>query len=218
MNIFVNLSHYFFIFFFMVTKNFFSTKSSNKSKLHPWFVTGYTDGEGSFSIRMRKNLNSSLGYQVSLVYSIVAEQNPLNLILLPPLSSSPKVWRERRVTEKVKEYFKGEGSISKSANMYSYEISAVNSLNLVKEHFENYPIQTTISLHFKLWCEVLEIIKKEHLTKEGFIKILSKKAVFPRGLSSSLLEFYPNIVPFNKPVFVPFPGEAWEGNWREIRS
>ena len=99
---------------------------------------------------MRKNLNSSLGYQVSLVYSIVAEQNPLNLILLPPLSSSPKVWRERRVTEKVKEYFKGEGSISKSANMYSYEISAVNSLNLVKEHFENYPIQTTISLHFKL--------------------------------------------------------------------
>lgn len=203
MNIFVNLSHYFFIFFFMVTKNFFSTKSSNKSELHPWFVTAYTDGEGSFSIRMRKKLNSSLGYQVSLAYSIVAEQNPLNLILL----------------EKVKEYFKGEGSISKSANMYSYEISAVNSLNLVKEHFENYPLQTTKSLHFKLWCEVLEIIKKkEHLTKEGFIKILSKKAVFPRGLSSSLLEFYPNIVPFNKPVFVPFPGEAWEGNWREIRS
>ena len=187
----------------MVTQKFFSTKSSNKSELHPWFVTGYTDGEGSFSIRMRKKLNSSLGYQVSLAYSIVAEQNPLNLILL----------------EKVKEYFKGEGSISKSANMYSYEISAVNSLNLVKEHFENYPLQTTKSLHFKLWCEVLEIIKKkEHLTKEGFIKILSKKAVFPRGLSSSLLEFYPNIVPFNKPVFVPFPGEAWEGNWREIRS
>jgi len=181
----------------MVTQNFFSTKSSNKSELHPWFVTGYTDGEGSFSIRMRKKLNSSLGYQVSLVYSIVAEQNPLNLILL----------------EKVKEYFKGEGSISKSANMYSYEISAVNSLNLVKEHFENYPLQTTKALHFKLWCEVLEIIKKkEHLTEEGFIKILTIKAVFPRGLSASLLELYPNVVPINKPVFVPSE-EKLDPNW-----
>jgi hypothetical protein len=181
----------------MVTKNFFSSKSSNKSELHPWFVTGYTDGEGSFSIRMRKKFNSSLGYQVSLVYSIVAEQNPLNLILL----------------EKVKEYFKGEGSITKSANMYSYEISAVNSLNIVKEHFENYPLQTTKSLHFKLWCEVLEIIKKkEHLTEEGFIKILTIKAVFPRGLSSSLFEFYPNIVPINKPVFVPSE-EKLDPNW-----
>jgi len=87
----------------MVTKKFFSTKSSNK--LHPLFVTGYTDGEGSFSIRIRKLLNSPIGYQSSIVYSIGAEQNSLNLILL----------------ERIKEYFNGEGSISKSGNMYIYE-------------------------------------------------------------------------------------------------
>jgi len=50
-------------------------------------------------------LNSPIGYQSSIVYSIGAEQNSLNLILL----------------ERIKEYFNGEGSISKSGNMYIYE-------------------------------------------------------------------------------------------------
>ena len=153
----------------MVTKKLFSTKSSNKLKLDPWFITGYTDGEGSFSIRLRKKLNSPLGYQISIVYSLVAEQNPLNLILL----------------ENVKKFFNDEGSISKSANMYSYEISAVNALNLVKEHplrDEKYPLQTTKYVHFKLWCEVLEIIKKkEHL------KYLSLPALFQDYRLLSLL-------------------------------
>lgn len=181
----------------MVTKKFFSTKSSNKLQLHPWFVTGYTDGEGSFSIRTRKKLNSSLGYQVSLVFSIVAEENPLNLILL----------------ERIQDYFNGEGSMSKSGNMYSYEISSLNALNIVREHFEKYPLQTTKYVHFKLWCEVLDIMeKKEHLTPEGFKKILSIKSVFPKGLSSSLLEDYPNIVPINKPVFVPGKDKL-DPNW-----
>jgi hypothetical protein len=116
----------------MVTKKFFSTKSSNK--LHPLFVTGYTDGEGSFSIRIRKLLNSPIGYQSSIVYSIGAEQNSLNLILL----------------ERIKEYFNGEGSISKSGNMYIYEISSIKSLNVVREHFEKYPLQTTKYVHFRL--------------------------------------------------------------------
>lgn len=179
----------------MVTKKFFSTKSSNK--LHPLFVTGYTDGEGSFSIRIRKLLNSPIGYQSSIVYSIGAEQNSLNLILL----------------ERIKEYFNGEGSISKSGNMHIYEISSIKSLNVVREHFEKYPLQTTKDVHFRLWCEVLDIIKKkEHLTPEGFRKILSIKSVFPKGLSSSLLDNYPNIVPINKPVFVS-PKDKLDPNW-----
>jgi hypothetical protein len=45
-----------------------------------------------------------LGFHVSIVYSICAEVNPLNLKLL----------------EQVKEFFGGAGSISKSGNMYFY--------------------------------------------------------------------------------------------------
>jgi hypothetical protein len=45
------------------------------------------------------------------------------------------------------------------------------------------------------------IVKKEHLTREGFVKILSIKSVFPKGLSSKVLESYKNVSPIVKPIF-----------------
>jgi hypothetical protein len=52
------------------------------------------------------------------------------------------------------------------------------------------------------------IEKKEHLTKQGFYKILSIKSLFPKGLSDKLLEVYSkeNIMPTIKPVFEPSEG------------
>ena len=47
------------------------------------------------------------------------------------------------------------------------------------------------------------LINKEHLTLEGFMKILAIRAVFPRGLSEKVLAAYPNVKPINKPEFKP---------------
>ena len=172
----------------MVKKHYFSSKPNGK--IHPLFLTGYTDGEGSFSVRLRTKSNSQFGFHLSIVYSICAEVNPLNLNLL----------------EQIKEYFDGAGSISRSGNMYFYEISSIKSLVNVRKHFEEFPLQTTKYVHFKLWCQVMDILeKKEHLTKLGFNKVLSLKSLFPRGLSAKLLEVYykENIPPITKPVFEP---------------
>ena len=170
----------------MVKRHNISTKQERK--LNPWFVTGYTDGEGSFSIRLRTKSSSIFGYNVSIVYSIGAEVNPLNFNLL----------------ERVKYYFEGVGSISKSGNMYYFEVSSIKALLNVRKHFEEFPLQTTKFVHFKLWCQVMDIInKKEHLTESGFYKILSIKSVFPKGLSPKLLELHPKekYVSLIKPEF-----------------
>lgn len=90
--------------------------------------------------------------------------------------------------------------------MYYYEIFSLKSLVNVREHFEEYPLQTTKYVHFKLWCQVMDIIeKKEHLTKLGFNNVLSIKSLFPKGLPAKLLEVYSkqNIIPIAKPVFEP---------------
>ena len=64
-------------------KNYLNTKKINTdNKLHHWFITGYSDGESSFSIRVRTNLSSKLGFHISIVYSIGAEINPENKKLL----------------------------------------------------------------------------------------------------------------------------------------
>lgn len=58
----------------MVKDNYIDDTKKGRS-LHAWFITGYSDGESSFSIRLRSNLFGKLGFRVSIVYSIGAEIN-----------------------------------------------------------------------------------------------------------------------------------------------
>jgi len=67
--------------------------SSKNKTLDPYYVTGYSDGESSFSIRLRKSIDSRWGYKILPVFSIGAEINPHNKVLL----------------EKIKEFFGGIG-------------------------------------------------------------------------------------------------------------
>ena len=172
----------------MVNKRYFSSKI--KGKLHPWFITDYTDGKSSFSIRLRIKSNNPLAFHISIVYYIGAEINPFNLNLL----------------ELVKEYFSGVSSISRSGNMYYYEISFIKSFLNIRKHFEKFPLQTTKYIHLKLWCQVMDIIeKKERITEFEFNKILSIKSLFLKGLSAKLLEINSreNIILIIKPAFEP---------------
>lgn len=164
--------------------------SSKNKTLDPYYVTGYSDGESSFSIRLRKSIDSRWGYKILPVFSIGAEINPHNKVLL----------------EKIKEFFGGIGWVSASGNMYTYEITSLNSLQVVRKHFEEYPLETSKSIHFLLWCKIIDLLlNKVHYTYEGFLEILAIKAVFPKGLSrrDSVLKAHPNVVPINKPEFLP---------------
>jgi len=101
--------------------------------LNPNFITGYVDGDGSFSIRLRKSSSSTFGYNASIVFSIGAEVNPLNLKLL----------------ERVKDYF-GVGSISKSGNMYFYPNRACvkNYLTFNVERPAKIPVLSLYSVRY----------------------------------------------------------------------
>jgi hypothetical protein len=43
-----------------------------------WFITGYTDGDGTFSISISKDSKSANGYTVKLIYQIGAENTKEN--------------------------------------------------------------------------------------------------------------------------------------------
>jgi hypothetical protein len=54
---------------------------------------------------------------------------------------------------------------------------------------------------YKLFKEAVALIKnKEHITKEGFKKILSLKASINLGLSDELQLVFPNITPVARPL------------------
>jgi hypothetical protein len=109
-----------------------STSNNNNKTLNPYFVTGYTDGEGSFSVRFRKRGNNK--YTIIPVFSIGAEANYPNKELL----------------EKVKSYFENKGSITRSGNMYQYELSGLAKLKLIRDHFNKFPLESSKIINFQL--------------------------------------------------------------------
>ena len=164
-----------------------SDKSIYKG-LNPYFVTGYVDGEGSFSVRLRKSAESKWGYKILPVFSIGGQINPYN----------------RELLEKVKEFFGGVGWISTSGNMYTYEVTSLKSLHIIRNHFENYPLETSKYIHFILWSDIMNLLEKKiHYEYDGFMKILGIISVFPKGLSKSVLEAHSDVVPIKKPGHLP---------------
>ena len=78
--------------------------------------------------------------------------------------------------DKIKNYF-CVGVVSKHGeNLINYGIRSIKDIQLVINHFDNFPLKTKKSKDYKLFKLAFEIIKnKEHLTVEGFEKILKIK-------------------------------------------
>ena len=149
-------------------------KHNKEINIHPWFITGFSEGKSPFSIRIKSNLINKFSFHLSLIYSVEAELNIENYKLLIL----------------IKNYFNDVGFITKCGNMYVYEVSSLEDLKLIREHFERYPIQTSKKISFLLWCQIMDLIKNKYdLTIEDFMNILSFEYLFPKEVSSFAYQF-----------------------------
>lgn len=158
--------------------------------LKPWTITGLTDGDGSFYISISKTAKNQVGWSVSINFQIVASINNANMQML----------------ELVKSFFGNIGNIyiHKSDNTIRYTVSGIKNCKIVQNHFLNYPLLTYKLVYFHLWSSVLDImVKGEHLTLEGLLKVVAIKAQFKKGLSKLLLTSFPNYTPVTKPSYNP---------------
>lgn len=93
----------------------------NKNGLHPYYITGFVDGEGCFSINVRPRPNRGKGYAVELVFKIT-------------LSSKDKL-----LLENIKNYFNVGRLLTHGSNT-SYCVKSLNELQVIVNHFDNYPL------------------------------------------------------------------------------
>jgi hypothetical protein len=130
----------------------YSVEVTKNNQLHPLFVTGFSDGECSFSIIFIKSPTSPNGYKIQLVYKIKLHTKDLALL------------------ESIKAHF-GVGNISKSSNYVEYGVTSVKDLAVIVEHFEKYPLITKKLADYILFKQAFEIVsRKGHLTPKVFIK------------------------------------------------
>jgi hypothetical protein len=53
-------------------RTYCTSGNTESIKLNPWFVTGLSDGDGSFYITLRKDSTCRFGFSISLEYKVVA--------------------------------------------------------------------------------------------------------------------------------------------------
>jgi LAGLIDADG endonuclease len=151
-------------------KFYFSTLQSDKNvQLKPYWVTGFTDAEGTFTIVIDKVQKRKLGWRIQSKFQICLHVRDLPLLL------------------KIKHFFRGIGSVSVSGDLAFYSVSSVKDLvNIIVPHFLNYPLLTQKGADFILFKQIVELMdNRAHLTVEGFNKIINIKAAMNLGLSDS---------------------------------
>lgn len=158
-----------------------ASPAQDEDNLNPWFITGFSDGESSFTVRIVKNNTIKVGWVVQPVFQIGLHKKDYSLL------------------KKIEKYF-GVGVIYNKEDSSNYVVHSLKGINVIVNHFEKYPFLTKKWEDFKLFSDVVSMIsKKEHLTISGLHKIISLKASINNGLSLNLKNAFPDIIPAIKP-------------------
>lgn len=126
--------------------------------LHSYWITGFVDGEGCFSVSFTIRKNRKFPLEVR-----------------PSFSVSQTGKRFCPVLKKLQESFHCGGiRYSASDGTYKYEVRSLD--DLVKEiipHFQKYPLQTPKREDFEKFAAVCSLMKKNlHKNKQGLREIL----------------------------------------------
>ena len=168
------------------------------SRLHPKYITGFFDGEGTFSVSIRENGKCKTGWNLDIVCAITTHKKDLPLL------------------KKIQFYFGVGGVYKQSENTYGFRVRAIKDLEIIINHFYKYPLLTKKRIDFILFKLIVDLMKnREHLTHEGLRKIVALKASMNRGLTEELVKAFPNILPHEITLPVPFPSleESIDLNW-----
>ena len=157
-------------------------KQNVYSQLNPWFVTGFVDGEGCFYVSVFLNKSNKLGWAVKPGFSIVLHKKDI------------------AVLEKIKKIL-GVGKISRQCpNKLQFQVQSLKDLGSIIKFFKKYKLHTQKHTDFQFLDEIyILMLNKEHLTKDGLIKIVAIKASMNRGLSDRLKLAFPDVVPVERP-------------------
>lgn len=111
-----------------------------------WYITGFIDGEGCFSISFNRRVKLKTGIEVRPSFSVAQNKRSL------------------QVLKDIHAYF-GCGAIrfSKRDQMYKYEVRSISDLRTrIIPHFQKYPLRTSKANDFEIFTKVCDMIYRSH--------------------------------------------------------
>jgi len=156
---------------------------------NPSFITGFTDAEGCFLIRIRKNNQWKTGWRVELSFEFRLHK------------------KDKALLEQIKNYFGVGAVVFKGTSAIQFSVFSIKDMSVIINHFYIYSLITQKRADYEGGGGVLAtqarppfkqafniISNKEHLTKEGLEKIvaLKFKQRFIRRVNNSFPLYYSN--------------------------
>jgi hypothetical protein len=129
--------------------------------LNPWWIVGFVDGEGCFSISFVKNKTVRFGYQIFTEFVITQGE------------------KSKSVLEGVADFFRcgrlycNKRHDNHNEHLYRYCVRAREDLQTkIIPFFEKHHLQTSKRKDFEIFVSVVSMMSKgEHLTEDGFAAI-----------------------------------------------
>jgi hypothetical protein len=151
---------------------------------NPFFVTGFTDAEGSFMVTFSRSTESRHGFRVRAVFQIELHEKDLELL------------------KAIQVFFRGIGFIvSTKNNGVAFKARSLDDLKVLIAHFEKYPLMTQKRADFELFkSAVNKLSLKEHLKLQGFQEIVNIRASMNLGLTVALNKAFPETTPVPRPI------------------
>jgi uncharacterized protein YfkK (UPF0435 family) len=150
------------------------TERPKLNKLDPWFMTGFVDAEGYFSIELFKDSKAKFKYTPRLVFGI-----NLHVKDLPILLSFKDTL--------------GVGTVRTKGKVVSYTVKTFKDLAVIVNQFKLYPLVSSKYLVYQYWLQAYNIMAtKEHFNYQGMTKLAALKNLTNFGLSDSLKEAFPD--------------------------
>ena len=122
------------------------------------YLSGFTDGEGCFCVSLNKSKRHKFGWEIRPSFSVSQNQDRANVL---------KIFKQHL----------GCGAIrpDRSDNTLKYEVRSIKDLaDKISAHFKRYPMISSKDADAKKFFDVCEMmVNKQHLTKQGFKKILN---------------------------------------------
>lgn len=133
-------------------------------RINPYWQSGFTAGDGSFMIIIRKQSTTKIGYQVYAGFNIGQHVKDVKLLY------------------KIKEIFSC-GYVPIGKNDSRIVINKLEDIrNCIIPHYTKYPLMNIKNKGFLIWCEIIGlIIKGEHQTQKGLNKIRDMREQMRKG-------------------------------------
>ena len=108
-----------------------------------YWITGFIDGEGSFSISAWKS-QTKTGWKFKLIFTVAVHK------------------KDKAILELIKSYFGGQGEIYKHGeDSLQYVAASKKDLKIIIDHFNNYPLITQKQADFELFKIAFGIMERK---------------------------------------------------------